>query len=508
MKFLQSAGKLFSWPNVCHRSTAPFLRVETANAHMHVAWAALLEPAADRPRPTLERAAAVDRGRASTTRRASAAGSASRRPGWASRSGSTTTTSRSSATSPCSATPTIAPTSGGSPRSAIARCPSRSTAPARSGASTWRRSSADGRVGLVAKFHHALVDGRSAVEVALLLFDVTPDAEPAPASAGGRSRSRGRRALALDALAGGAAESLRAARGVARIAGAPRAGGARIYDTHAPRGADRRRRPPAAGAAVVPQRPDRARSARWCASAPPFDDVQGDQARRRRDRQRRLPRGGRRGAARDGARARRVAARAAGDGAGVACATDAERRARQPHLARLRRPADPARLARRPARQGPRRHDRVQALGQARGGRRRVRRARAAARRRCAPARADGRLEARSTTSPSRTSRARGSRSTCSARELQGAWPVVPLAEDHALSIGIFSYRDHLHFGLYADPEALPDVGALPARSVAARAAAQRARAEPRSGRGRYADELLRSTSSASRRSPAAPSNA
>src|SRR5438105_1270538 len=30
-----------------------FLRVETANAHMHVAWAALLEPDPARPKPTL-----------------------------------------------------------------------------------------------------------------------------------------------------------------------------------------------------------------------------------------------------------------------------------------------------------------------------------------------------------------------------------------------------------------------------------------------------------------------
>ena len=46
--------------------------------------------------------------------------------------------------------------------------------------------------------------------------------------------------------------------------------------------------------------------------------------------------------------------------------------------------------------------------------------------------------------------------------ELLEAYPVVPIAEDHALSIGMFSYRDHMHFGLYADPDALPDVRGLP----------------------------------------------
>jgi WS/DGAT/MGAT family acyltransferase len=46
--------------------------------------------------------------------------------------------------------------------------------------------------------------------------------------------------------------------------------------------------------------------------------------------------------------------------------------------------------------------------------------------------------------------------------ELDEAYPVVPLAESHALSIGMFSYRDRLFFGCYADPHALPEVDRLP----------------------------------------------
>ena len=46
--------------------------------------------------------------------------------------------------------------------------------------------------------------------------------------------------------------------------------------------------------------------------------------------------------------------------------------------------------------------------------------------------------------------------------ELREAYPVVPVAEGHALSIGMFSYRDHMFFGLYSDPEALPDAERLP----------------------------------------------
>jgi diacylglycerol O-acyltransferase len=47
--------------------------------------------------------------------------------------------------------------------------------------------------------------------------------------------------------------------------------------------------------------------------------------------------------------------------------------------------------------------------------------------------------------------------------ELVEAFPVIPLPEGHALSVGIFSYRDILCFSGYADPGALPEVGALPA---------------------------------------------
>jgi diacylglycerol O-acyltransferase len=47
--------------------------------------------------------------------------------------------------------------------------------------------------------------------------------------------------------------------------------------------------------------------------------------------------------------------------------------------------------------------------------------------------------------------------------ELREAVPVIPLSDGHALSVGIFTYRDRATFGFYADPTALPDVRALPA---------------------------------------------
>jgi diacylglycerol O-acyltransferase / wax synthase len=47
--------------------------------------------------------------------------------------------------------------------------------------------------------------------------------------------------------------------------------------------------------------------------------------------------------------------------------------------------------------------------------------------------------------------------------ELLEAHPGVPIAEGHALSIGIFSHGERLGFGLYADPEVFPQVDDLPA---------------------------------------------
>src|SRR5215208_476983 len=41
--------------------------------------------------------------------------------------------------------------------------------------------------------------------------------------------------------------------------------------------------------------------------------------------------------------------------------------------------------------------------------------------------------------------------------ELAEAYPVVPIADRHALSIGVTTVGESAHFGLYADPESLPE---------------------------------------------------
>jgi diacylglycerol O-acyltransferase / wax synthase len=85
----------------------------------------------------------------------------------------------------------------------------------------------DGTVGLVMKIHHALVDGKSALAVALLLLDLDPDAPeptlPRELEPAGRGRGRGPGAarLAVDALVDSGTEPLRALGRAARAAGSP-----------------------------------------------------------------------------------------------------------------------------------------------------------------------------------------------------------------------------------------------------------------------------------------------
>ena len=49
---------------------------------------------------------------------------------------------------------------------------------------------------------------------------------------------------------------------------------------------------------------------------------------------------------------------------------------------------------------------------------------------------------------------------------LHDAYPVVPLSARHALSVGMTTIGDHACFGLYADPETLPDSDRWPATST------------------------------------------
>jgi len=88
----------------------------------------------------------------------------------------------------------------------------------------------DGTIGLVMKIHHAMVDGKSAVELALLLLDVSEDADHGAPDAWSPRTAPGATRLAIEALADGGRESLRAAGGLARMARSP-GRGVRLADT-------------------------------------------------------------------------------------------------------------------------------------------------------------------------------------------------------------------------------------------------------------------------------------
>ncbi len=45
--------------------------------------------------------------------------------------------------------------------------------------------------------------------------------------------------------------------------------------------------------------------------------------------------------------------------------------------------------------------------------------------------------------------------------ELEEVYPVVPIADGHAFSIGVTTVRDEAFFGIYADAETLPDADEL-----------------------------------------------
>ncbi|GAC1436154.1 MAG: wax ester/triacylglycerol synthase family O-acyltransferase [Solirubrobacteraceae bacterium] len=319
---------------------------------------------------------------------------------------------------------------------------------------------ADGGTGLVMKMHHAMVDGMSAVALALLVFAASPDvrdeepdewrAETAPSDA----------ALALRALRDGTSESLRAARGIAGLAQSPVSSGGRLASTlrraalavgedfvrSAPAACVNRRIGPrrtlvgcelplarvvtlkrrleathndiclalvsgamrelalAAGDAPAPMKAMVPVSMRAAAEAGmpgnrisfAFVDLPLDLA---------APR----------ARLRSVheqtaAFKSSARAAGTESLLDALRFAPSPVKTYVARLAGSARLYNLTVSNVPGPRTPIYMLG----------------------------------------------------AELVEAYPVVPLSQDHALSIGIFTHADSIFFGLYADPEALPEVRMLP----------------------------------------------
>jgi diacylglycerol O-acyltransferase / wax synthase len=338
----------------------------------------------------------------------------------------------------------------------------------------------DGRIGLVFKMHHALVDGKSAVELALLLFDLERDPEP-EADAGWQPEPPPSAArLALDAMVNNASEPLRAARDMARLAASRRDGGltgtlrraALAFEQdllrsappsylNAPIGPRRalvRHRAPIAGLLEAKRR-----------AGVTLNDVCLTALA---------------GALRELARLRGEAPRPLRVMVPVSVRADAESqdlgnrisfafielpleiRSRAERLREVHRATAAFKASGRPAGTG--------ALLGAIGLLPDPLKDRAA---QIASSKRVFNLTISNIPGPRFPVYMLGA-------ELSEAYPVVPLGGEHSLSVGMFSYREHMFFGLYADPETLPEVGELPAlieaevRALARLRARQRARGE------------------------------
>ena len=204
------------------------------------------------------------------------------------------------------------------------------------------------RFALITKTHHSLIDGIAGVDLATVLFDLSPDPPPithpsAPVAAASRAR---RRAPARRGPARRGARRRRAGRGRDRRARAPRA-----RPVAGPRGGRGRRRDrvggPEPGARDAAERPDRAAPA-IRRRRQPAGGLQARQGRLRRHGQRRRARrrGGRAADVPDLARAAHRGRRAARAGAGVGAQPGRAPDGRQPH----RRDARPAAGLHRPTR--------------------------------------------------------------------------------------------------------------------------------------------------------------
>jgi WS/DGAT/MGAT family acyltransferase len=315
----------------------------------------------------------------------------------------------------------------------------------------------DGRVGVVCKLHHAMVDGKSAVEVALLLFDDSADAEPESPDDWSPSSTPNVARLTFDAMAGDARGSLRTVRDVA-VAGARGGNGLAGTLRRAALAVEHDLLRPAPRSYLnVPISPER--TLVRCSAA--ISDI---------------------------ARARRESGATINDVC-LAAVGGALRR-----LALLR--GDPPEPLKVMVPVSIRQEDQRQELGNRisfafidlpvhlRSSHARLEHVQAATAEFKRSGRAAGTDAVLSMLGslPSLL-KDRAANLAASPRmynltisnipgppspvymlgaELREAYPVVPLADGHSLSIGMFSYLDRIFFGLYADPRALPQVGTLP----------------------------------------------
>ena len=320
----------------------------------------------------------------------------------------------------------------------------------------------DGRVGMVGKIHHALVDGLAALQIVSLILDPEPDVAsqpPVPWQPRGRP---GRVGWALDAVTRTFADGVGALRAGATAATHPPA---TVAD--AVRGAGR-----VLGAA-----------AEEVLSPAPPSALNGPIGARRtlvgyhagRDELRAARRVG--GTLNDvGLAAVAGAVRALLQHGGerpppeplkamvpVSMRRFGDTSRRQPDLHDHDRAARSPGLRHRAAGLGARADQAPQSTPTGPSARTSSTRRRACCRRRCDRRRPRRWQHRGSSTSPSHSRPPREGRSTSSGARLEEVYSVVPIAQGHALAIGMVRYRQELFFGCYADPDALPEVHQLPA---------------------------------------------
>jgi diacylglycerol O-acyltransferase len=200
-------------PNRLSALDASFLDVETASAHMHVGWAAAFDPPDDRPAPSFEqlrdhisrrlhrapryrqRLAGVPLGLA--------------RPVWVDddRFDVTRHVRRASTTS-------LRELAGDVLSIPLAR--------ERPLWELWISDPLDdGRVGIVGKAHHCMVDGIAAVELAALLLDPAPDSPPDPPDEWEPAAAPGAARRLADGLVDRARDQLSLAGDAVRLAASP-----------------------------------------------------------------------------------------------------------------------------------------------------------------------------------------------------------------------------------------------------------------------------------------------
>jgi WS/DGAT/MGAT family acyltransferase len=193
---------------------ASFLDVETASAHMHVGWAAVFDPPDDRPAPSFEQlrdhiARRLHRAPRYRQRLAGVPLGVAR-PVWADDERFDITRHVRQAV----------PTSLGELAGDVLSTPLSRERPLWELWITDRLD--DGRVGVVCKAHHCMVDGIAAVELATVLLDPEPDRPPDPLDEWEPSEAPGQLRRLVDGLVDTGRDQLALAGSVAGLLGSPR----------------------------------------------------------------------------------------------------------------------------------------------------------------------------------------------------------------------------------------------------------------------------------------------